>query len=534
MIGAISRNMRAARANVKLADVIAYAAIALLFLVLAYQLSARIQFPWDKMVWVESPFLTDMVKLSAGEPVFGTIEDGNSFVYSPGLTYLSYALLKPFGLQLDIRFGRLISVVAAALASAVMAWLFSQAVPRSRRGPACIGGSAVISFMILAQSYTFDIPHPDNLHILHSVATFALCLHAVTTKRFSIALLAAGFAGIGILTKQSGLLLLPAAGLTLIGSRVWNWRQYVVMALTGLAAFALALVPLTSTPEARFYAFEVMSGHAIFPFRYIEQYQNVFLSYPHRVILLIVSAVVLIRQTRIGFDRYHWVWLAFAICLLPPQMVAYTKDGAGANSWTLIDAFLFLIIWPVIGVGINRSNVLTKAAAFALIIALYPIKELPTFADYEYGREIELALGKDLQAGRRVLLAHGTAALLRAGYDEIPRDRALSIYETVYAHMPQTDGVKRRIREHYYDRIYLDIPPIWYGKPVVELLLSNYTVAAQIAGPQKDHGFRGGHSLLRHGYQQDLNPDRTLIFEPQTDTAQQNQAKGRVTTEMQE
>ena len=105
MIGAISRNMRAVRANVKLADVIAYAAIALLFLVLAYQLSARIQFPWDKMVWVESPFLTDMVKLSAGEPVFGTIEDGNSFVYSPGLTYLSYALLKPFGLQLDIRFG---------------------------------------------------------------------------------------------------------------------------------------------------------------------------------------------------------------------------------------------------------------------------------------------------------------------------------------------------------------------------------------------------------------------------------------------
>jgi len=527
MLEAILKNTRSARDNVKPVQAITYAAIAIIFLILAYQLFARIQFPWDKMVWVESPFLTDMIKLSSGEPVFGAIPDGNSFVYSPGLTYLSYALLKPFGLQLDIRFGRLISVLAAALASGVMAWLLTQAVPHSRRAPGYIGGSAIVGFLVLAQSYTFDIPHPDNLHILHSVTTFALCLHAVATKRFSVALFAVGFAGLGILTKQSGLLLLPAAGLTLIGSRVWNWRQYVLMALTGLIVLALALVPLASTPEARFYAFEVMSGHTIFPFRYIDEYRNVFLSYPHRVILLIAAAVVLFRQTRIGFDRYHWTWAAFAVCLLPPQMVAYTKDGAGANSWTLIDAFLFLIIWPAIGAGIKAptaarnawNNFLTQVSALALVIALYPIKELPTFADHEYGHQLELALGKDLQAGRRVLLAHGTAALLRAGYDEIPKDRVLSIYETVYAGLPQTGSMLRRIRDQYYDRIYLDIPPIWYGKPVVELLLSRYTLAAQIEGPQRHHGFRGGHSLLRHGFQQELNPDRTLIFEPLRDTA---------------
>ena len=126
---------------------ITYASMVLIFIVLIFQLSGRVQFPWDKLVWAESPFVTDMVKLTAAEPVFSDPENGNSFIYSPGLLYLSYAILKPFGLQLDIRFSRLISRLIALAAAAVMGWLIAQAVPQSRREPGLMAGSVIVSFL---------------------------------------------------------------------------------------------------------------------------------------------------------------------------------------------------------------------------------------------------------------------------------------------------------------------------------------------------------------------------------------------------
>src|SRR6185312_1654253 len=67
------------------------------------QLVARIRFPWDLFIWAESPFLTNLLKLDLGQPLYGDPADANSFIYSPGLEYITYLILKPFGRHLDIR-----------------------------------------------------------------------------------------------------------------------------------------------------------------------------------------------------------------------------------------------------------------------------------------------------------------------------------------------------------------------------------------------------------------------------------------------
>src|SRR5271157_2728438 len=85
--------------------------------VLAVETALRIRFPWDLYFWSESPFLTNLLKLDHHRPVYTNPADGNSFVYAPGLEYLCFAILKPFGLELDIRFCRLISVMLALFAS---------------------------------------------------------------------------------------------------------------------------------------------------------------------------------------------------------------------------------------------------------------------------------------------------------------------------------------------------------------------------------------------------------------------------------
>lgn len=505
---------------------ITYVAMILIFIALVYQLSGRVQFPWDKLVWAESPFLTDMIKLTAKEPVFSNPDDGNSFVYSPGLLYLSYAILKPFELQLDIRFCRLVSLLLAVFAAAIMGWIIAQAVPKSRREPGFIAGSMIVSFLVLAQNFNVDIPHPDNLHIFHAVAAFALCFIALKARSFAFAMGTVFFAGLGMLTKQSGVLTLMAVAIALLGGRCWSTRQYMLMALIGSLVLALASIPIVWTPEARFYAFEVLAGHVIDLSRYIRECPDVFLSYPHRVILLVIFGLVLVRQIRAGFGLYHWVWVAFALCLLPLQVVAFAKEGAGANSWTMIDAFVLLFAWPAIGAGVrpNLDGSVKRSgphgfSAFLLVIALYPVKEIPNSADYRYNLTIEREIRNDLNNGRRILLAHGTSALVRAGYQQIPIDRANSIYETIYAGLPRTEAIERRIRELYYDRIYLDVEPVWYGLPAAQSLASHYILVDKIEGPRRRHEqfphfLPFWHGYLRHGYQVNFNQDWTFVLEP--------------------
>ena len=82
----------------------------LLVLVLIVELALRIGFPCDLYLWSESPFMTDMMKLSNHLPLYTDPHDVNSFVYSPGLEYLIYALLAPFGLLLDVRFCRIVNI----------------------------------------------------------------------------------------------------------------------------------------------------------------------------------------------------------------------------------------------------------------------------------------------------------------------------------------------------------------------------------------------------------------------------------------
>src|SRR5262249_4066927 len=86
------------------------------------EVARRGRLPWDIMLWAESPFMVNILKLHAGQPIFSPPGDVNSFVYSPGLEYLAYALLAPFDLALDVRWCRAVNVGLGFAAAAVAAF----------------------------------------------------------------------------------------------------------------------------------------------------------------------------------------------------------------------------------------------------------------------------------------------------------------------------------------------------------------------------------------------------------------------------
>src|SRR4029453_17846152 len=94
----------------------------LLVLILIVELALRVGFPCDLSLRSESPFMTDMLKLASHLPLYTDPHDVNSSVDTPGLQFLTYAVLAPIGLALDVRFCRLVNIlvgfgVAACAAS---------------------------------------------------------------------------------------------------------------------------------------------------------------------------------------------------------------------------------------------------------------------------------------------------------------------------------------------------------------------------------------------------------------------------------
>src|SRR5262245_60430048 len=72
------------------------------FAVLLCELVLRLRFPWDLVHGCESAFMIDMLKLHNHRSLFSSAADVSSSLYGPALEYLTYAILWPFGLALDV------------------------------------------------------------------------------------------------------------------------------------------------------------------------------------------------------------------------------------------------------------------------------------------------------------------------------------------------------------------------------------------------------------------------------------------------
>lgn len=166
----------------------------------------RVEFPWDLLSWGESAIMTDLLKIDRGLPVFTSPEQANSFIYSPGLDYLCYGILRPFGLQLDVRYCRLISVSAGILAAAVAA--VSITVMSRSEKPDCPWRSwllltFLVAVLLIFSNFTSGVLHPENLFIFHAVATMFITFMALNRRSFRLALTAIVFASLGVWAADS-------------------------------------------------------------------------------------------------------------------------------------------------------------------------------------------------------------------------------------------------------------------------------------------------------------------------------------------
>lgn len=221
---------------------------AVLALALLIQEVPRILFPWDLRMFSESTLLTNMMKLTAGEGPYTSVGDANSFIYAPGLDYVTFAILRPFGAQLDVRACRAVTVLIGLAAAGVAGWVCARLATLRGTSQAWIVrvASSCIATLVIFKSYTSDACHPDNLYILHAMALIALSYTVIQRRSLRHAFAAVVLAALGVLVKQTaGMSVLGLALLLLIYCRSWGWTRFAALVGCGARASASRLLLFT-------------------------------------------------------------------------------------------------------------------------------------------------------------------------------------------------------------------------------------------------------------------------------------------------
>ncbi len=475
-----------------------YAIIFAFVAVLAVETALRIRFPWDLYAWPESPFLTNLMKLDHHQPIYTNPADGNSFIYSPGLEYLCFAILKPFALELDIRYCRLISVALGVFASGFGAL----AVRRLAGSCISVGRTKIFFFatwgliwLVLSKNWIADLGHPDNLHAFHATLIFWLSLVAVETRRFGVALLTMLVAGVGVFTKQTEALSFAGPALVFAIYNPWGWRRWLLLAAIGAATVAVSVYVLWLPAYARFWTFDLPRQQGVWPGRAYTMLTNILVMDRGVLSCLAILAALCLWQAGNSARRFLVCWVCVGIFTALPNAAAYLKTMGGWNDLIIFEIWMVVLVWPFFGIladslsaakpaprevtALPWDSRFLPAAVCALmvffILLLVPMKVPPRPGDYAFCRQVENAVRADLQAGRKVLVSYSAEILIRAGATKVPLDRSASIEELVIGNLDSMSGMKARIDGHYYDRIYL-IRADWYHDAMLDDINRNYAV----------------------------------------------------------
>lgn len=473
-------------------------ALGALFTVLVVLVCQRIVFPWDMLMWAESPFMTSMLKLHNGSALFTSPADANSFVYSPGLEYLSYALLSPLSLELDIRYLRAVNTLIGLLAALVLAIAAKNICKSGYKDAeqiALLPGFLLFA-LIIFKNFTADVTHPDNLHVLHFGLTFCLAGFALLRHSFGFALLAVAIAGLGVWSKQVafGAIFGVLAAFFVAGQ--WNRRQQMVLLSVGAGVTIFSVAALLVPDLSRLYLLELLSQHSI-KFSKIPKLLTDWVIAPHHLILTIGAVWCLKRfwVTEIALRPYLVLWLALGVTEVLPSLSAYFKVLGEWNNLTIIDVWLALCLAPAFPLilkktanGKDRSRRKAHVFGAVLILSLFPLKKIPGEEIWKYCRDIQTSVSADIESGNRIYVGHGAMFLINAGDTSVPMDRLNSLLELRLGKDRRGEAAfNKRIKQKYYDSAYINIE--WIPIGYLYWWSSQYRVESTVEAPLEELSF---------------------------------------------
>ena len=477
-----------------------------LIAVYAFRVNDYIRFPADFLIWSESDFVNDILKLRVGYPLYTVQANNESFNYPPGSQILTYLLAKLTGHATSIPVYRGIQVLYTLLAAGVAAsccrrLLLLAGVSRESqdRLPWMVLWLPVL-FLIATNALTNPFVH--NLHndaltqLVTVTAYWLLVEYASARKKWAFAAMAC-VPALGFLIKQSlgiwailyciylALFDRPRSPRRLIGFALAAFGGIAVVAGAGYGLWHESFIYWTVT---------VIGSH---PTSILRSAQHLLDAWIYPTISLVAWRVL---QSR-GGGRLAGLWVVWLLLFAVEAYtsgIAWMMNHLGPGS--LIAGVWFLaavtLLWG--GEGKPEGTGWRDWAHAGAVVAVgvlilgglgtVRVPQPPLGEDaYRYKNEIErefAGLPTD-----RVLLDVGTWVYLRDGV--IMKDRAVPIGDRGLGGVADFSGILARLGGKRYSKILvrrLHAADLWYdsrmwsrSSGIRDAMLRNYQEVGTIS-----------------------------------------------------
>lgn len=318
-----------------------------------YSLGAQVVYPGDFLIWSESDFVNDVIKLRTGYPFYSDEANNESLVYMPGAPLLTYLLTLAWavppipvmrGLQLAIAIGGAVVAVLCLRELAVLAGV------RTARHRAWDALALVVMTLIATNHLTNEYVatlHNDALTLLLSAVSYWVLLRYANTRDRGLLAAMVVLVCAGYFVKQS---LAAWAGLFVLYLVLFDtprrWRRAV--AVTGAAAVGIATIVLTCWllwGDAFFYwTLTVLRVHPHSPLRAVQHAFDAWIFFA----IGIAGALILLPRHGGSDRRLLGVWLCWLLFLSAEAWtsgVAWMHNHMGPGS-------LLAGVWLLLGVRV--------------------------------------------------------------------------------------------------------------------------------------------------------------------------------------
>lgn len=470
-----------------------------------------ITFRADFLIWSESMFANDVLKLGVGYPLYTDGELHQSFIYTPGPPILTWLLTAPLGLSTSIVALRLVQFAALLgacfVAGATVQRLLQVAGVQHRDSRALPWALMWLPVLLLAATNPDTNPFTYHLHnsamqMLVSMTAFYLIVRHAQTGDHRLLWVMMVLPGLGFVIKQS---VAGWAGFFSIyivlfvrDLPVWRRLLFAAGAFAGVFA-AMGLCYVVFGPDFWYWTNTVLTARAA-DINRVRSLESALNSWPYFAAGLFGAIALTKKENLRSLAGPLVVWLAVMAVGSYTNGVAFKRHHLGQGS---IIATIWMLaavsaLWPSSSaastskaVGWVRAGAAALLAPFVLVglgSRWMPLQQYDVPDLHRYVEQIEAAV--EGVPRERVLLDVGT--WIYAGSGVIKKDSAIPIGDQGMSETSDFSGINQRLRERVYDKILmrnLEDKGFWYdwagwrvSSNIKATLLDNYEVVGTIEG----------------------------------------------------
>lgn len=461
-------------------------------------IAGNVRFPADILLWSESEFVNDIIKLRSGYPLFTAQTNNESFCYMPGAQITTWLIASALGLSDSIVAFRAIQIgftIAAAVVATVTVFRILQlAGVRIDARRTALWSAALVPVLFLVEHNTStslfnSMLHNDALNSLVSAVALWLLLEWTVSRRpiWLMALVLIPLAGFFV--KQTSVVWAALVPLYLaFADREPSWVRAIRFAgVAGLLiVLAFAACYAWWGQDFIYWIFIVLRSHGVTPIRSL--YHGVQISAFFAALALggVVVLQVTARRAPEALRPVVGLWTVCALLLITQTYtsgLAYMLNHIGpacllATTWGMTGV---IVLWECVIVSASRSAstrisqplqwVTTALAAIGVILGLpqldlVRLPEMPYGRDaYRYVRELEGAARG--VAPQELLVDIGSWLYLPGNV--VQKDRATNIGERGFSASGDFSGMIARVEQHAYRRIivrHFHQDDMWYDSAV--------------------------------------------------------------------